>query len=165
MLTPAFVRRVRATANRIASDIAADLPRGPQFVAHLAGLLRKMEVAPKMLIVRAELRPEDAITGVTSVGCHWCWHADSARVYHHENAYDDAEEGHDRDSLVEVTFEAEVNYQNIDWVYTLATNCIHPAEREITVRSGAQVKLLGAYSANEYHTINHTATVTGYYKD
>lgn len=165
-LTPAFLRRVRATTNRIASDIAADLPRGQQFVALLRGLLEKMDVAPTMMIVRAELRPQESITGITSVGCHWCWDPDQARVYHHDNAYDDAErDGYDRDSLVEVTFVAEVAFRNVDWVYTLATNCIHPAEREITVRSGAQVMLVEAFTPGGYQIINHLATADGYYNE
>jgi hypothetical protein len=141
-ITPAFVRAVRKQCNRIAADIADDLPRNTtQFADRILAVVARIEqeepLGPTMTVVRAELRPADSVSGINSVGAHWSWSEAGARVYHHENAHD--EYGHD--NLRNIILVAEVPFNSIDWPYTIATNLILPGEQEITILNGATVKL------------------------
>jgi hypothetical protein len=151
-VTPQFLNQVMIWANKIARDIAANFPKGDAFEKAVSDLLHRIDVQGNgieniMTAWRAELRREP--TNITSTGVHWSWHADSAAVYHHDNAYDALSDGESRDDLVEVVIEADVRFQSIDWPYTVATNLIHPAEREITVKSGSRVNVTGLYVGEE----------------
>lgn len=168
-LTPKFVAAVRAKAKQIAWDIAEDLPKKyTDFAARLQELLKTIHaiggIGPTMHVARAELRPRRQIpAGITSVGCHWAWDANLAKVYHDDNAYEDAErEGYSRDDLVEITLIATVKFRDVDWIYTLATNLIHPGEREITIRPGVDVHLEEIWADDIAHDVNQPAAVTGY---
>ena len=169
-LTPTFLQKVRAMANRIASDIAQDLPTGQAFADKVAQLLQTIDVIngidPVMTVWRAEMRDSATLDGLASVGSHWCWHSDSPAVYHHDNAYDDmARQGKQRSALVEFVMAAEVALRDIDWVFTVATNLILPGEREITIRSGTRIKITTIYVGDEEIDTDQTVAVYGSYKD
>jgi hypothetical protein len=167
-VTPELTQKVRAMANNIAADIAADLPEDDEeFAEMLRAKLREIDaiggIGERMGIARAELRPLDHIpNGLTSVGCHWSWHLGSAKVYHHQTG----EEEHEGEELVDITIEAEVSLHDIDWVFTLATNLILPGEREITVRQGATVKITHVWDEDGMqHPAGYTEVTSGYYDD
>lgn len=147
-ITPAFVRAVRLHCNRIAADIADDLPRNnKQFADGIRAVVARIEqeepLAPMMTVVRAELRPRESIPdGITSVGAHWSWSEAGAQVYHHDNAYDE----YGRENVAQIILIAEVAFNSIDWPYTIATNLIHRAEQEITIKPGATVKLIEIFA-------------------
>lgn len=162
-ITRPFVRKVRAQCDRIAADIADDLPKDDQqFAEHIHQVIARIEaeepLAPTMTVVRAELRPAAEVPdGVTGVGAHWSWSENGARVYHHDNAYD--EYGRDDNNLVEVVIVAQVPFNGIDWPFTIATNLILPGEQEITIKSGATVKLIDLFTNNELFDANGRAVV------
>ena len=167
-VTPLFIKNVRKTAKNIALDIADDLPQDDtQLGKIIVNLLQRIDVIcginQTMLICRAELRPKSALRGVTSVGCHWTWHDDSAKVYHHENAYD----SHNKNAkLIEMIFTGVVPFAAIDWVYTIATNLIHPAEREITIKPNSEIKMSEIYYGDKVMDCKDaTATTFGYYNE
>jgi len=165
-ITPAFLKQVRTQANRIASDIADDLPA--DLTEMVTRLLRQIDgvsrIGQLMTVFRAELRPESEIMNISTTGVHWTWHADSAQVYHHDNAYDDAERGgHDRNKLVAITLEADVPFQSIDWPYTVGTNLIHPNEKEITIFSDRQINILGIYTPDSEIPFERTVRTYGHY--
>lgn len=145
-LTEKFAQQVRKMANKIARDIADDLPKNNndllKIIEHkLSQIDQYCGIDAVMMVGRAELRNKDDLPDCLSdVGCHWCWSGDE-RVYHHENAYDE----YGQDDLVEVGLVAKVNIRDIDWVFTIATNLILPGEGEITIKSGATVKLVDVF--------------------
>lgn len=165
MVTPTLVRKVRQMANHIAKDIADDLPKGPAFVQRIRLLLQTIHaeepIGDKMNIFRAELRPRSALDTITSVGSHWCWDPNAAQVYHHDNATDE----HGDDDLVNILLDGTAAYRAIDWPYSIATNLIHPAEREITLRNNAQVYLNEIIATDIYIEVNRMVSVSGYYRE
>lgn len=125
------------------------LMRGLQQVARTIDALGNVS-ASGVSVWRAELRPLEQVEedAYGSVGRYWSWHADSAGVQNHHNAYDSYPDD-DRDELVEVTFEARVRFADVDWPATLAQNLCLPGEREITVKPGARVTVTTIYAPDD----------------
>jgi hypothetical protein len=170
-LTPNFIQRITRAARSISFDIAADLPKGPALVERVNTLLARINqscpIEDVMTVERAEIRPKAVLNNLGTVGCHWCWEDGAAQIYHHDNAYEDAErEGYKRSDLVEIILVANVQFQSIDWPYTIATNLIHPAECEITIRNNARIMLIDIANAGSGYidiTPDQNVVVAGYY--
>ena len=166
-VTPTLVKNVRRVANKIAWDIAADLPADDQQlgmkITQLVATINQAEpITATMTLLRAELRPRDSVPdGITGVGAHWSWSEDGARVYHHDNADEHGK------ALVTITLVATVPIRSIDWVYTIATNLIHPAECEITIRNGASIALDEIYvdGGDYFDCAGRKVGVSGFYND
>lgn len=160
-ITPDFLSQVRKCVDSISGDWTFD--DDADLTQRIKNLTDRIEHAcltsEGYLIQRAELRPEDHIPeGFSSVGCHWSWESGTAQVYHHDNAYDD----HGED-VEEVMIDAIVQASDIDWAYTFATNLIHPAEREITIYPGKNIKLDALWVDDMEHPVNMIAQVAGDY--
>ena len=115
----------------------------------------------KYIIERAELRPHDHLPGgFGSVGCHWSWDSNGARVYHHDNATDRHGVGVEEMMLV-----ATVRPEQIDWSFTVATNLILPGEREITVTPGQSIQMESVWVDDIEHLLRNKAYVDGDYRN
>jgi hypothetical protein len=176
-ITPAFLKQVMARANRIARDIAADLPQGPELVARieviLANIQRECAHGNVLVIQRDELRAREQlgltqtkgrvrVAALGSVGCHWAW--GEPGVYHHDNAMDDAERnGFSRDQLVNFRMTGEVRSRDVDWPFTIATNLILPGEEEVTVKPNAKMKITDIVGDRWWDSTPQNVVTSGYY--
>jgi hypothetical protein len=158
-----FLKEVSRLTKKISAD--SDLPNGPEFETVVMNLLKQIDgiagIGSLMTVWRAELHPKGQETNLSSTGSHWSWHADSAKVYDDENA----EYFHKgKEELVEVVLEADVKFKSIDWPYTVATNLILPNEREITVRPGSIVNVMGLYVGRNEIPFESQLPVIGQYE-
>lgn len=169
-ITPQFIAAVRRAGDRIAWDIADDWTKDDgELAVNINELLKTMHViggiGQTMILDRSELRPKQLVpNGITSVGCHWCWGSGAAAVYHHDNAYEDAEQaGYKRKDLIEITLVATVKFEDVDWPYTIATNFIHPGEQEVTIKDGATVMLDYVWVKDKEIEVGRPVGATGFY--
>lgn len=164
---PAFLKKVRREISRAGSGDWDDDYRDD---AVLSKAIRQVEAlmtnpvqggvtGDHVDIWRAELRPQSQVDDLNfgSLGIYWSWNVHSAKVLHHDNAYDDF----GREGLVEIMFEGEAKLSDVDWASSIAQNLILPGESEITMKDGKQVHLSTLWIGHDDHPVDVMIFVSG----
>lgn len=157
-----FLRRVGEYIGEHLSDWSEDFAKPEEMKSAVARWWNTLDAMASIdgntiAVWRAELRPITEIEddSYPTIGCFWTWNANSAAICWHDNA---AEEHGDAE-CAEVTFEATVNFRDVNWVATVAKNLVLRNEREIMVNDGTKIMVRGIY-APDWHSLNKTFTVS-----
>lgn len=143
LITPILIKNVRQIVKTISYDAYERLPITDNELENLIkNKIKEIDmvsgIGSTMTITRSELRDKKLIPNkLSSVGCHWSWHADSSQVYDSDNVTEK--------NVINIILEGEVQFNDIDWEFTIATNLALPQEREIKVKLNSKVHLYTIY--------------------
>lgn len=161
LITPILIKKVKQIIKKISYNAWERLPENDIELEDLIN--QKLEeidtisgIGSTMIITRSELRDERLIPNkISSVGCHWSWHSDSSQVYDSDNATEK--------NLVNISLEGEIQFKDIDWVFTIATNLALPQEREIKVKLNSKVHLYTIYNNtnNKEYNVDYSVICYG----
>lgn len=163
---PRFLKAVRKQIARIGSDWIEDYEDDAVLIKAIQNVEALMTnpvqggvTSDHVDIWRSELRPQSEVDEKSfgSLGIYWSWNVHSARVLHHENAYD----SFGRDNLVEIMFEGEAKLADVDWPTSIAQNLILPGESEITVKDGKKVHISMMYIGRDDYPADMMVYISG----